>query len=106
MSILRNMEPLKRQAKFVADDLLYLFFSYKISLDILCESIHMKIFLHIFYKKYYTSFFFLFQSVICCVATGPLILTTPWADSADNKLVIFFSFYLENRIGLSCKLSP
>ena len=27
-----------------------------------------------------------------------LTLTTLWADSADNKLVIFFLFFLENRI--------
>ena len=35
-----------------------------------------------------------------------LTLTTQWADSADDKLVIFFLFFLENRSDTSCKLSP
>ena len=30
--------------------------------------------------------------------TDPLTLTTLWADSADDKLVIFFLFFLQNRI--------
>ena len=29
---------------------------------------------------------------------GPLTLTMLWTDLADNKLVIFFLFFLENRI--------
>ena len=35
-----------------------------------------------------------------------LTLTTLWADSADNKLLTFFLFFLEKRANISCKLSP
>ena len=34
-----------------------------------------------------------------------LTLTTLWANSADNKLVIFFLLFPENSFGISCKLS-
>ena len=38
-----------------------------------------------------------------CVVT----LTMLWANSADDKLMIFFSFFPENRIlYISCRLSP
>ena len=35
-----------------------------------------------------------------------LTFTALWANSADNKLIIFFLIFLENRFDISCKLSP
>ena len=37
---------------------------------------------------------------------GALTVTTVWANSADNKLIILFLLFPENRFDISCKLSP
>ena len=35
-----------------------------------------------------------------------LIFTTLWVNLADNKLIILFLFFRENRFDIFCKLSP
>ena len=47
-------------------------------------------------------------SIACMINSNvcSLTFTTLWAYSADKKLVIFFLFFPENRIDISCKLSP
>ena len=36
----------------------------------------------------------------------PLTFTTLWANSADEKLMIFLSFFSRKQTENSCKLSP
>ena len=56
-------------------------------------------------------FFFFFAMSRCCKSSkfgswNRLTFTTLWANSADDKLVIFFLFCQKTGFYISCKLSP
>ena len=38
------------------------------------------------------------DSLNCSISVCALVFTILWASSADDKLMIFYSFFLENRI--------
>ena len=40
----------------------------------------------------------MFQNIVCSVVIGNLTITTFWANSADDRLMIFFLFSSENRV--------
>ena len=58
---------------------------------------------------------FLFVTHVCillfllsCILYVCILYTTLWANSADDKFMIFFSFFFFQKIGIdiSCRLSP
>ena len=45
-------------------------------------------------------------TILPIIMNGHLTLTTLWADSADDKLMIIFLFFKKTGYDISCKLSP